>query len=198
MSTFVLASANPHKTEEMRAVLSELGIELLARPNDVPDVEETELTLEGNALLKARALVEATGRPAIADDTGLFVEALAGRPGVFSARYAGERATYDENVAKLLDELADVPANERGACFRSMIVVAYPSGESLCVEGVLQGRITTARRGENGFGYDPVFEPLDTAGRTLAELSAQEKNANSHRARALRALVRVLDSRAHL
>ena len=192
MTTFVLATANPHKTEEMRAVLGELGIQLLPRPSDLPDVEENEVTLEGNALLKARALVHATGHAAIADDTGLFVDALGGRPGAFSARYAGENATYDANVAKLLGELVDVPAIDRGASFRTVIAVAYPSGMSMCVEGVLEGRITTARRGENGFGYDPVFEPISAGGRTLAEFSAQEKNENSHRSRALRSLVEVL------
>lgn len=194
MTTFVLATANPHKTQEMRAVLSELGIEVLARPDDVADVEENESTLEGNALLKARALVSATGLAAIADDTGLFVDVLDGRPGVFSARYAGEGATYDENVSKLLDELADVPAQHRGATFRTVIAVAYPSGESRCVEGVLEGHITFARRGDNGFGYDPVFEPTSSAGRTLAEYSTPEKNATSHRARALRALAAALET----
>ncbi len=194
MTTFVLATANPHKTEEIRAVLGDLGVTLLARPDDVPDVEESESTLQGNALLKARALVEATGVAAIADDTGLFVEALGGRPGVLSARYAREGATYEENVAKLLEELAGVAAPERGAAFRTVIAVAYPAGESLWVEGVLEGRIAVAGRGANGFGYDPVFEPNDGAGRTLAEFSTDEKNATSHRARALRALAAALAS----
>ncbi|MDE3146274.1 MAG: RdgB/HAM1 family non-canonical purine NTP pyrophosphatase [Acidobacteriota bacterium] len=194
MTTFVLATANPHKTEEIRAVLGDLGVTLLARPDDVPDVEESESTLQGNALLKARALVEATGVAAIADDTGLFVEALGGRPGVLSARYAREGATYEENVAKLLEELAGVAAPERGAAFRTVIAVAYPSGESLWVEGVLEGRVAVAGRGANGFGYDPVFEPNDGAGRTLAEFSTDEKNATSHRARALRALAAALAS----
>jgi len=192
VTTFVLATANPHKTLEMRAVLSELGVELLARPEHVGDVEENDVTLEGNALLKARALVDATGLAAIADDTGLFVAALGGRPGVWSARYAGENATYDDNVEKLLEELADVDGDLREASFRTVVAVAYPSGESLCVEGVLEGRITRERRGENGFGYDPVFEPRDGGGRTLAQFSSDEKNATSHRARALRALVEAL------
>ncbi len=192
MTTFVLATANPHKSLEMRAVLSELGVELLERPDDVPEVDETEATLEGNALLKARTLVAATGRAAIADDTGLFVDALEGRPGVFSARYAGEHASYDDNVAQLLGELEAVPQESRAARFRTVIAVVYPSGEELCVEGVLEGRIATGRRGANGFGYDPVFEVLGTGGRTLAELTPEEKNALSHRGRALRALAQVL------
>ncbi len=192
MTTFVLATANPHKTEEMRAVLGELGIELLSRPDHVPEVEESEVTLEGNALLKARALVAATGHAAIADDTGLFVEVLGGRPGVFSARYAGQNATYDENVTKLLDELSDVDDAGRSAVFRTVVCVAYPSGESQCVHGALPGRISRERRGTNGFGYDPVFEPSGADGRTLAELTPEEKNANSHRSRALHALVEAL------
>lgn len=192
MTTFVLATANIHKTEEMSAVLRELDVTLLPRPSEVPDVDETEDTLEGNALLKARALVEATGQAAIADDTGLFVDAIGGRPGVHSARYAGENATYADNVTKLLGELAAVPEAQRTAQFRTVIAVAYPSGESLCVEGVLQGRIGVERRGEHGFGYDPVFEPDHAGGRTLAELTPDEKNANSHRANALRALVGAL------
>ncbi len=192
MTTFVLATANPHKTEEIRAVLSELGVTLLARPDDVPEVEENEDTLEGNALAKARALVDATRHAAIADDTGLFVDALGGRPGVYSARYAGEHATYDENVTRLLAELSEVGDDRRGAEFRTVICVAYPSGRWRSVQGILTGRITRERRGIHGFGYDPVFEPLEAGGRTLAEMTPPEKNANSHRARALRALVEEL------
>ena len=187
MALFVLATANPHKAEEMREVLAPLGVELLARPNDVPDVEETESTLEGNALLKARALCAATGRPAIADDTGLFIDALEGRPGVWSARYAGEHATYADNVDKALRELADVPDERRQAEFRSVIAVAFPDGSAWWVEGALAGLMERTPRGEHGFGYDPIFVPDDGDGRTLAEFSAEEKNALSHRGRALRA-----------
>jgi XTP/dITP diphosphohydrolase len=187
MTTFVLATANPHKTEEMSAILATLGFGVLPRPTDVPDVDETEETLEGNALLKARALVAATGHAAIADDTGLFVDALDGAPGVYSARYAGEHASYDDNVTKLLAALAEI-ATPRTARFRSVIAVAYPDGTSLCVAGVLEGEITLIRRGTNGFGYDPVFQPAEGAGRTLAELLPEEKNSLSHRARALLAL----------
>jgi XTP/dITP diphosphohydrolase len=188
MTTFVLATANPHKTLEMRAVLEDLGITVLPRPEHVPDVDETEDTLEGNALLKARALCQATGRAAVADDTGLFVDALDGRPGVYSARYAGEGASYEDNVTKLLGELEGIAGPERRARFRTVICVARPDGTSVAVEGVLEGTITTVARGTNGFGYDPVFAPDDTPGRTLAELSAEEKNSISHRARALVAL----------
>jgi XTP/dITP diphosphohydrolase len=192
MSAFVLATANPHKTEEIRAVLEPLGFTLLARPLDVPDVDETGETLEENALLKARALVGATDTAAIADDTGLFVDALGGRPGVHSARYAGDAATYDANVTKLLYALEGVEASARTARFRTVIAIAYPNQSDVVVEGVLEGTIAFARRGDQGFGYDPVFVPNVTNGRTLAELSANEKNELSHRALALRALAKKL------
>ena len=192
MRAFVLATANPHKTEEMAAVLSALGIDVIARPGHVGEVDETEDTLEGNALLKAHALAHATGQVAIADDTGLFVDALDGRPGVFSARYAGESATYAQNVDKLLAEMAMV--EDRRAQFRTVIALVSPEGDELVVEGVLDGAITREPRGENGFGYDPVFAPDDAPGRTLAELSASEKNSLSHRARALRVLAEKLSA----
>ncbi len=194
MTVFVLATANPHKADEMREIFDSLGIESRPRPEGVPDVDETSDTLEGNALLKARALAAATGEAAVADDTGLFVDALDGRPGVFSARYAGDGASYQDNVDRLLAELADVPDSRRAARFRTVIAVAFPSGESFTVEGVLEGFITHDARGEGGFGYDPVFAPVDGAGRTLAELTPEEKNALSHRARALRALAEKLAS----
>lgn len=195
MTTFVLATANAHKAHEMQAVLADLDVTLLPRPLDVPDVDETEDTLEGNAELKARALVDATGYPALADDTGLFVAALEGRPGVRSARYAGEEASYDDNVRKLLEELHDVPLERRGAEFRTVIVAAYPDRGSLMVVGTLKGSITRSPRGSRGFGYDPVFVPEDET-RTLAEMSPEEKNALSHRGNALRALAYALATRS--
>jgi len=194
VTTFVLATANAHKADEMRAVLTPLGVELEDRPADVAEVEESGATLEANALLKARALVEATGRAAIADDTGLFVDALDGRPGVRSARYAGETASYDDNVTKLLRELSGVPAPRR-ARFVTVIAAAYPGGTDFCVEGVLEGTIADERAGDQGFGYDPVFVPDGAGGRTLAQLSASEKNDISHRGRALRALCEELANR---
>ncbi len=187
MSTFVLATANPHKTEEIRQVLAGSGVELLARPSDVPEVEETDDTLQGNALIKARALCVATGHAAVADDTGLFVDALDGRPGVYSARFAGEGATFEENVNKVLVELEGVKEPDRTARFRTVIAAVYPDGTSWWVEGALEGTVLRARRGEHGFGYDPIFAPLGEGGRSLAELSAEEKNAISHRGHALRA-----------
>ena len=194
MRQFVLATANPDKAAQMRSILEPLGLLVKERPANIPDVDETEDTLEGNSHLKAAAIARAIGMAAIADDTGLFVNALDGRPGVFSARYAGERASYRENTAKLLDELRTVP-EPRLAQFRSVIVVAYPDGDWFGVEGVLEGAISLVARGEGGFGYDPVFELLGSDRRTLAELSVDEKNAVSHRGIALRALVRELGSR---
>lgn len=187
MTTFVLATANPDKAREIDAIFVGTGITLVPRPPDVPEVEEDGATLEENALLKARALVAATGRAAIADDTGLFVDALEGAPGVHSARYAGPAATYDDNVAKLLAALGGVVPPRR-ARFRTVAAVAFPDGEWFCVDGVLEGEIATSAVGAGGFGYDPVFVPDNAAGRTLAELSSDEKNVDSHRARAFRAL----------
>jgi XTP/dITP diphosphohydrolase len=195
VSRFVLATANPHKVTEMRAVLAPLGVDLVDRPRGGPDVDETEDSLEGNALLKARALVRSTGQAAIADDTGLFVDALDGRPGVLSARYAGVGATDHDNVVKLLVELDGVDVDRRGAHFTTVICVAHPNGTWFCVEGVLEGTIAARPAGEQGFGYDPVFAPFGQGGRTLAELTPDQKNAVSHRALALRALALELAQR---
>jgi XTP/dITP diphosphohydrolase len=153
----------------------------------VPDVVEDADTLEGNARLKAAAVAAATGRPAIADDTGLEVVALDGAPGVLAARFAGEDATYAANRAKLLAAL-DGRADRR-ARFRTVVVIAWPDGRETVAEGVCDGVIAEEERGERGFGYDPVFVPVEGDGRTFAEMSDQEKNALSHRARALRNLL---------
>jgi XTP/dITP diphosphohydrolase len=184
----VVATKNEDKRREIEAVLLGLGLvgEIVAGV-DWPEVEETETTLHGNARLKAQAVVVATGLPALADDTGLEVDALDGAPGVRSSRYAGEAATYGDNVELLVANLAGV-AN-RSARFRTVMVLMLPGGEEVSAEGVLEGRIIDEPRGESGFGYDPVFE-IDK--RTLAELSDAEKNAFSHRARAIRALAEVL------
>jgi XTP/dITP diphosphohydrolase len=192
MATFVLATANAHKAKEIRQVLEPYGIELLDRPVDVDDVDETEETLEGNALLKARALCDATGLAAIADDTGLFIDALEGRPGVYSARYAGESATFADNVSKALTELDGVDDVRRSAYFRSVIAVTYPDGTSWWVDGVLDGMILHSPIGEEGFGYDVIFAPAGFGGTSLAQMSADEKNAISHRGQALRALAEKL------
>jgi len=189
----VCASANPDKVAEIKAVLAPLGIEVLPRPDDVGDIVEDAPTLEGNARLKARAISDATDLPALADDTGLEVDALGGGPGVLSARYAGEDATYADNVMKLLDALADLPEPEdRLARFRTVVMVCFPDGREVTAAGWVDGAITLGPRGHNGFGYDPVFEPIEGDGRTFAELTTEEKNGVSHRARALRALAELL------
>jgi XTP/dITP diphosphohydrolase len=184
--TLVCASANPDKVVEFEAILGD-EVRLEPRPADVPDVVEDADTLEGNARLKATAVAAATGRPAIADDTGLEVVALDGAPGVFAARFAGEDATYADNRAKLLAAL-DGTADRR-ARFRTVVMIAWPDGTETVAEGACDGVIADGERGERGFGYDPVFVPVEGDGRTFAEMSDGEKNALSHRARALRNLL---------
>ena len=153
---------------------------------------EQNQTLEENARLKAQALVKVTGIAAVADDTGLEVDAIGGGPGVFSARFAGDNATYAENVTKLLSELRGVPTEKRTARFRTVAVALFPDGAEIVTVGVVAGRITEAPRGEAGFGYDPVFEPHGGDGKTFAELSTAEKHVLSHRGRAFRALAEEL------
>ncbi len=190
---FVLASANPHKAAEIAEIMAdERGIELIARPADVPDVDETELTLQGNALLKARALVVATGLAAIADDTGLEVDALGGAPGVISARYAGEPSDAVANRAKLLYELSLQLLGDRSARFRTVAVAVFPDGREVIAHGVCEGVIGLDERGEGGFGYDSIFVPVEGNGRTFAEMTSDEKHAVSHRGRAFRALQTLL------
>ena len=186
----VLASANPDKAAEIRTILSASlpGLVLAPRPDSVPDVDETGTTLAENARLKAAAIAAATGEAAVADDTGLLVDALDGAPGVWSARFAGEGATYADNVAKLLAELAGVPPERRTARFETVALVCWPDGREVSATGAVEGVITGEARGQRGFGYDPVFEPLEGDGRTFAELNPLEKHALSHRGRAFRAL----------
>jgi XTP/dITP diphosphohydrolase len=193
----VVASANPDKVAEIAAILGPAGVELEPRPASVPDVVEDADTLAGNARLKAVAIAEAVGAAAVADDTGLEVYALGGAPGVRSARFAGEDATYADNVARLLAELERVGAvtpEQRRARFRTVALVRWPDGAELAVEGTVEGHIALEGRGERGFGYDPVFVPDEGQGRTFAEMSAEEKHEVSHRGRALRALAAALAS----
>lgn len=189
----VMASGNAGKIREIERLLGGLGIEVVAQSElGVSDAEETGTTFAENSLIKARHASDATGLPAIADDSGLVVDALDGRPGVYSARYAGRDATDDENIDKLLEELAGVEEKLRGAAFHCVASFILP-GESKAVvaEGVWQGSILMTRRGDSGFGYDPVF--LDPAsGLSAAELTAGQKNVRSHRGKALRELVRLL------
>lgn len=186
----VVATKNPGKEREISRLVRELAVaRQVVSGLDWPEVEETGDTLEDNALLKARTVVDATGLPALADDSGLEVAALGGRPGVKSARYAGPAATYDDNNAKLLSELAG--AEDRSARFRTVVALAFPGGTNVMAEGELEGRITDEPRGGGGFGYDPVFE---VDGKTLAQLSLEDKNRLSHRARAVQALAQALVS----
>jgi len=186
----VCASANPDKVAEIAAVLEGI-VELVPRPAGLGDVVEDAPDLEGNARLKARAVCDAAGAAAVADDTGLEVDALGGAPGVHSARYAGDDASYDDNVVKLLSELAGVAPAERTARFRTVAMVVWPDGRELAVEGVVEGVIIDTPSGDGGFGYDPVFAPTEAGGRTFAEMGA-EKHEISHRGRAFRALAAAL------
>ena len=183
-----LASANPDKAAEIVEIVTPLGLDVEPRPPGLVDVDETADTLEGNARLKALAVAVASRAPALADDTGLEVDALAGAPGVRSARYAGEHARYQDNVEKLLAALRDVPDAGRTARFRTVAMVCWPDGREVLAEGVVGGRIADAPRGDRGFGYDPVFIPDEGDGRTFAEMTDAEKHVLSHRGRALRAL----------
>lgn len=194
----VLATRNAKKVPEMRAILAEAGVtaEVLALDAfpDAPEVPETEPSFIGNALLKARAIAAHTGLPAVADDSGLSVDELRGMPGVLSARWAGRFGEGDQDRANLdlvLDQLADTPADRRGAEFVCAAVLVMPDGTEAVAEGVLRGRLVGERRGKNGFGYDPVFVPEGET-RTAAELSPEEKNAISHRGIAFRQLAREL------
>ncbi len=185
----VVASKNPDKIREVEAVLARMERPWeIIRGLEWSDVDETEDTLEGNAVLKAVAVSEATGFPALADDTGLEVDALGGAPGVHSARFAGPEASYEANVDRLLADMEGL--EDRTARFRTAIAFVVPGSKPLVVDGVLEGAITTERRGDRGFGYDPVFAVGD---RTYAEMTDAEKNEISHRARALRALAVALE-----
>jgi len=184
----VIASKNPDKIAEMEAVLVSTGaVGEIVRGLDWEDVEENGSTLEENALLKARAVAASTGIAALADDTGLMVDALGGEPGVYSGRYSAPDATYEKNVAKLLSNMEGI--EDRTASFRTVVAVVLPDGEEIIAVGVLAGVITTECRGDKGFGYDPVFE---VDGLTLAEISAEHKNAISHRGRAIQAIAEAI------
>ncbi|MEO5680938.1 MAG: non-canonical purine NTP pyrophosphatase [Acidimicrobiales bacterium] len=193
----VLASSNPDKAAEIQAILAAArpGLVVRPRPAGVPEVVEDAPDLAGNARLKAVALVAATGLAAVADDTGLEVDALGGAPGVFSARWAGEGATYADNVAKLLVSLAEHPDLPRTARFRTVALCRFPDGTEVAAEGTCPGTIPALAAGAGGFGYDPVFVPDEGDGRTFAEMTAGEKHAVSHRGRAFRALAAQLANR---
>ena len=191
---FVLASHNKGKIKEMQEVLGELGVEVVT-PGELGitvDVEETGTTFEANALIKAEAAVAETGFSAIADDSGLVVDALDGEPGVYSARYAGVHGDDAANNAKLLRNLENVEDADRTARFMSVVALVRADGIVLSGEGSCEGMIGHELRGDHGFGYDPLFLPNDTPGKTMAELTPEEKNAISHRFHALQNLSREL------
>jgi len=184
MLKLIVASKNSGKIKEFQRILQLVsqGIELVIDV-EIPEVAETGSTFEENALLKATSIAKFTGIPAIADDSGLAIDVLNGAPGILSARWSG--GGDNENIKKVLDEIKDVPESKRGAKFVAVIALAKPTGENLIVRGELQGRIRRSPVGKNGFGYDPIFEPIAGDGRTLAELDPSEKDAISHRSLAL-------------
>ena len=193
MKKIIIATGNKGKAKEFETLFSPLGYEVLTLHDleGATDVEETGTTFEENAILKAEALCEQFNTMVIADDSGLMIDALDGRPGVYSARYAGEQKNDDANIDKVLEELKDVPEENRTARFYCALAVAVPGEETMTVSGTVEGRIANGRQGENGFGYDPVFYVPDL-GKMMAELKPEEKNAISHRANALKKLKELL------
>ena len=195
MKTVVCASNNPHKVKELTEITEKMGVRVISRneagvPRDF-DVEETGKTFEENSLIKAKAIMDMTGLPAIADDSGLSVDFLDGAPGVYSARFSGEGATDESNNEKLLALMKDVPEEKRGARFVSVVTITCPDGRVIAARGECPGRVLTAPRGNGGFGYDPLFLP-DGLTETFAEISQETKNSISHRANALRRLEEML------
>ncbi|MBR5154969.1 MAG: XTP/dITP diphosphatase [Clostridia bacterium] len=185
----ILASKNAHKAMEMQAILGD-GVELITQDKTIAkdiDVVEDGLTFEENAIKKALTIMKETGLPTIADDSGLCVDALDGRPGIYTARFAGDNATDDENISKLISELEGVKDDARTARFVCVIAVAIPNREVTTYRGECEGRILTQRQGKNGFGYDPIFF-VPEHGKSMAELSADVKNSISHRFKALKKL----------
>jgi len=194
LDKIVLASRNPNKIEEMDALFSGLGIKVYSALDfpELEEVEEDEPTLEGNALKKARYVHQVTGLPALSDDTGLEVTALNGAPGVFSARYAGENASYQDNVLKLLEAMLDKA--DRKAQFRTVLALVT-SNEELTFDGICAGEIISEQKGSSGFGYDPIFKP-NGFNETFAELDSSTKNEISHRGRAAQELLKFLKTQS--
>jgi len=192
----VLATRNPHKVKEIKGLFGNGSVEILSLRDfpDIPEIKEDGETLRENAIIKAREAAKKTGCLSMADDSGLEVHALGGKPGVRSARFAGEKVDYNSNNEKLLKLMRHLPRDKRGACFRCVIAIAMPPGGDVeVVEGRCEGEIVSQPRGANGFGYDPVF--LDPAsGKTFAELTFEEKNKISHRSRALSKACRILET----
>jgi XTP/dITP diphosphohydrolase len=192
----VLATGNKGKVKELARMLSGLGIEVFPQSEfSVVDVAETGTTFVENAIIKARHAAKQTGLPAIADDSGLAVDALSGKPGVYSARYSGDQATDQSNITKLLDAMADIPKDKRQAKFLCVLVFMRHADDPtpIICQGEWSGEITTKQQGENGFGYDPVFW-VDTQNCSSAQLSPAQKNAFSHRGKALKLLLAQLQN----
>lgn len=196
MRKLVLATHNRDKFREMTEALSDIGWELVAAFDlpGVPDVVEDGATLKENSFKKADMLCSFSRMAALADDTGLFVDALNGDPGIYAARYAGENCTYADNVKKLLGAMEKVPVAQRGAAFRTVITIRYPDGGMDQVMGEVRGTIEPTSRGGSGFGYDPIFRPSGSD-RVFAEMSLLEKNAISHRGLALQKAIEVLKNK---
>ena len=182
----VIASANPDKVAEIAIVLEGLAV-LIPRPEGMPDVIEDGDDLEDNARLKAVAVCEFAGKPSVADDTGLEIDALDGAPGVYSARFAGADATYQQNVEKVLTDLDGIQMGQRTARFKTVAIVRYPDGRELIANGTVEGHIAQKPSGDEGFGYDPIFVPVEGDGSTFAQMG-EEKHRFSHRGRAFRNL----------
>jgi XTP/dITP diphosphohydrolase len=191
----ILATRNAKKLAELRRILEASSVDVsvtdLSEYPDMPEVAETGATFTENALLKARAVVKHTGRAAVAEDSGLCIDALNGMPGVLSARWAGRHGDDEANLRLVLGQLADVPADRRAGHFTCVAALVLPSGQEQVTEGTVSGRITGAPRGTNGFGYDPIFVPAGS-GLTTAEMSPEAKDAISHRGRALRAMAPII------
>ena len=194
-AVLILATRNAKKLAELRRILEASGVDVsvtdLSGYPDMPEVAETGATFTENALLKARAVVKHTGRAAVAEDSGLCIDALNGMPGVLSARWAGQHGDDEANLRLVLGQLADVPADRRAAHFACVAALVLPSGQEQITAGTVSGRITGAPRGTNGFGYDPIFVPAGSE-LTTAEMSPEAKDAISHRGRALRAMAPII------
>ena len=197
MITMIAASSNAHKIKEIQSIMSKFGVKVVSRKEaGVPEfeIEEDGETFEKNSLKKAEAIMKATGKLTVADDSGLMVDYLGGAPGVYSARFAGEECDDEKNNEKLLKHLEGLPAEDRKAKFVSVITLMFPDGNTIVARGECPGRIIETPTGENGFGYDPLFVP-DGLSKTFAQLSDKEKNSISHRARALEKLEEILTER---
>lgn len=196
MKKLVIATQNRGKFIEMKAALTGIGWEIIPAYDfpGIPDVSEDGHTLEENSLKKAKEIATFTGLSSLADDTGLFVEALQGAPGIYAARFAGENCSYLDNITKLLNSLKDVPESGRRAIFRTVITIFHPPGEKEQVSGEVEGTVTLKAIGEEGFGYDPIFLPSGCT-RVFAQMAVEEKNKISHRGIAIQKAKQLLTKR---